>query len=316
MPPRRLTWRRLAPGLAVLATVTVGAASILVFARVGSLRGASYTFDVLASDADGVMKGTEVWVAGRKVGVVRQVYLRPPSTDTLARLVVRVQALRRYQETIRHDSHITFHSGGTPIGAMIVAIDVGSPRAAVVRDGDTIRASPSVDPDSVRSQFALVARQLPLVLRDARAAGAGIQRALGRLDTATKDGRPAVEMMTGDVQLLGSARASGTLPRLLRDRALRGRARSAMASAEALLDGRARDGGTVGRVRSDSALLRRLADARDELAIVRTRLAEERGTAGRLGADGALERQLRVLEASIDSTIIDVKHHPRRYVAF
>ncbi|HEU4643785.1 MAG TPA: MlaD family protein [Gemmatimonadaceae bacterium] len=316
MPAHRLTWRRLVPGLLALAALIVGAGSILAFARVGALRGDSYTFQVLAGNAGGVLKGTEVWVSGHKVGVVRGVDFRPPSSDTLARLAVRVQVLRRYQEIIRHDSRVTFHSGGTPIGASIVAIEGGSPRSPMLGDEDTIRATPWVDTDSLRTELELVARQLPLVLRDARAAGAGIERALGRLDTATSDGRPAVRMLTGDVRRFASPRGTGTLPRLLHDRALRARARSAMADARSLLAPDTEAEGTLARLRSDSLLLRRLASVREELASIRASLAEEHGTAGRLASDAALERELGALQENIDSTIADVKRHPGRYVGF
>jgi phospholipid/cholesterol/gamma-HCH transport system substrate-binding protein len=316
MPARRLTWRRLVPGLLALAALIAGAASILAFARVGALRGDSYSFRVLAGNAGGVMKGTEVWVAGHKVGVVRDVDFRPPSSDSLARLAVRVQVLRRYQEIIRHDSRVTFHSGGTPIGAIIVAIEGGTPRASMVGEGDTIRATPWVDTDSLRSQLELVARQLPLVLRDARAAGAGLGRALDRLDSATRDGQPAVRIMTNDVRRFASPRASGTLPRLLHDPALLARARTAMADARSLLTPTQRPAGTLASLRTDSLLLRRLAAAREELASIHARLAAEEGTAGRLASDAALARELGRLQENIDSTIADVKRHPGRYAGF
>ncbi|HEX6536156.1 MAG TPA: MlaD family protein [Gemmatimonadaceae bacterium] len=317
MSARRLTWRRLTPGLLTILALAAGATSILAFARVGALHGETYHFDVLAGDAAGIMKGTEVWVAGQKVGVVTGVRFRPPSADTLARVAVRVQLLSRYRDAIRHDSRVSFHAGGTPIGATIVAIGVGTPHAPVVGEGDTIRATPTIDRDSLRDELELVARRLPMLIRDARAAGAGLRRAVVELDSASRDGRPGFDVMTGDIERLRTGRGGGTLPRLIRDDTFLGRARDIVAQAESLVVA-AHDTGApaLARNRTRAELRRRLQDTRDALATIEVRLATERGTAGRLARDAALDRELARARAQVDSLLDDLRRNPGRYVRF
>lgn len=318
MPPRRVTWRRLLPGLAALGALLAGAIGIIAFARVGSLHGDTYRFRIIAGDAGGVMKGTQVWIAGRRVGLVRGVGFRSTLADTLGRLAVDVEVLRRYQPEIRHDSRVSFENGGTPIGAVVVAIGVGSAGSPVVAPGDTIRALPPFDRDSLRAQIGRATKQIPAMLGNLRTMSAGLQRAAQLLDTTREDGSPTIMEVAGDVERLQARAADGrgTIPRLLHDRALAARARRTAAAAESLLAATRGGTGTVGRLATDSALILRLAAVRAEIGTVQRALAEERGTAGRLAHDSALERDLGRLQRGLDSTIADAKRRPGAYLGF
>ena len=66
----------------------------------------------------------------------------------------------------------------------------------------------------------------------------------------------------------------------------------------------------------DSTLLRSLADEREEVASIRRLFTEANGSAGRFANDRALALQLARLERELDSTLADVKRHPRRYLPF
>jgi len=66
-------WRKLTGGIVALVAIIGGALAIIAFARVGSLRGDTYTAYIVADQANGIFKGTEVWLQGQKVGVVKGV---------------------------------------------------------------------------------------------------------------------------------------------------------------------------------------------------------------------------------------------------
>ena len=72
MPPR-LSWSKLLPGLIALTAVIMVALGVLVFAGVGKLRGETMRLYVLADQARGLMGGSEVWLAGQKIGVVEEI---------------------------------------------------------------------------------------------------------------------------------------------------------------------------------------------------------------------------------------------------
>ncbi len=90
---RTLDWGELKTGTIAFAVVAAIAIFILFFARVGALHGDKSNIYVLTQDAEGVLEGTEVWLSGQKVGLVKDLHFRPPSTDTLQRLTIHTEIL-------------------------------------------------------------------------------------------------------------------------------------------------------------------------------------------------------------------------------
>ena len=79
-----------------------------MFARVGALHGKKVTLYVVADDATGVLSGTEVWLGGMKEGLVTDVSFRPPSTDTLERVLITTQLLKEALPNVRRDSWLRY----------------------------------------------------------------------------------------------------------------------------------------------------------------------------------------------------------------
>ena len=71
-------WRKLTGGIIALIVIIGGAFAIIAFARVGSLKGDTYIAFIAAEQANGIFKGTQVWLQGQKVGVVKDVDFLPP----------------------------------------------------------------------------------------------------------------------------------------------------------------------------------------------------------------------------------------------
>jgi hypothetical protein len=318
MPPRRLTWKRLAPGIVTLVVLLVVTLAVLAFARVGTLKGDTYRLYVLAEQANDVIKGTDVWLDGQKVGAVAGVGFRSVQVDTSARLLVSLDVLRRYQPFIRRDTRVDFRNGGSLIGATVVYLHDGTARTPALRDGDTLALAQEIDTDAMSAAVAQAGREFPLLLRNLRQIGADLRRTSGHVQTVATEDEGSARLLTVHASRF-TQRAfagNGTLPLLLRDTTLGARAARAAAHADSLLRivGAMRQ--TPGRFGGDSSLLAQLSDARDALSIVRLRLRREEGTAGRLRADSAIYRQLGVLERQIGLTIEDIKRDPARYIAF
>jgi ABC-type transporter Mla subunit MlaD len=315
MPPRRLTWRALLPGLVAIGVIVVGALVVLVFARVGSLRGPTYRLYVRADEARGVIDGTEVWLAGQKVGVVSGVAFGPVSSDTLGRLVVALDVLQRYREGIRRDSRVEFRAGSTPIGATIVAVHVGTPRSPIAAPGDTLPRAPQIDADSVRAQLSLAVQTLPELLADVQTMSTHLQHNVARVRPPPGDRALSAEVVASEARRLGEriTDGRGTLALLIRDDALRAQGERSIARADSLLRV-AGEHGLPARLQSDTALVAALTSARNAIAVIHARMVEERGTVGRLVYDDALARQLRALEANIDTTIRSIARAPTRPV--
>lgn len=306
--PRPLAWRQLLPGIAILATIVLAAAAVLIFARVGSLHGDTYRLFILADEARGVIGGTEVWLAGQKVGAVRDVSFRPVSDDSLGRLVVALDILESYKPVIRGDSHAELRNGGTPIGATIVSISAGSPNLPALEPDDTIPRARQIDPDSVRAALSAAASQIPELLGDA---GELVHTIKGAFGPTAGDSTTRLSVIASRVGRLTRRldAGGGSLSRIAADTAMAQRMSRISARAEAIM--RASDSTTLGRVVRDSALSLEIAALRGEIATLREQLDDERGTAGRLAHDDALLRQLRLLEARLDGSANEAGGAPR-----
>jgi phospholipid/cholesterol/gamma-HCH transport system substrate-binding protein len=303
LPPRPLYWRQLVPGIGIIAVIGISAVAVLVFARVGALRGDTYRLYVMADEARGVIEGTEVWLAGQKVGVVDGVEFRPVTADTLGRLAVALDVLTSVQPAIRRDSRAEFRNGATPIGATIVAISTGSPRSPVLQPHDTLPRAPQIDPDSVRSALSAAASQMPGLLDDAQALIAGFRRALGPIPVR---GAATLDSIADRTRTLTppADSSTGTIAHINSDTAMHARAKRIAANISALRNA-ADSGGTLGRTRNEPALDDALVDVREKISTIRRQIEEERGTAGRLAHDHALVHQLRILEARLRPATTD-----------
>ena len=318
MPPRRITWRRLRPGLLTLLVLAATAAAILLFARVGSVHGQTYHLYAVADEASGIIKGTQVWLAGRRIGVVRGITLRSLTNDRIGRVLIELEVLKEYQPQIRRDSRAEIRSGGRWISRPVVYIDVGSTSTAELSEGDTIPHTTQSDQDALTADIATASRDVPEVLRNMREILGGLQQKLFRVDAGEIDRAGRTRLLAAQAGSLGErvTAGAGTLALALRDQSLIARARHARAQADSLLLVISRGNGSVGRLSRDTLLLRALSDTRNELSIVRARLAEPRGSAGRLATDSTLLEQLRSLERNLGSAIDEFKRDPSRYLSF
>ena len=317
---RRLRWRNLALGVASAAVVLTVALLILVYGRVGTLRGKTFQIYVTTDAARGVIRGTEVWLDGQKVGLVKNVDFRAASTSAKERLILSLEILDVARSHVRADSRVDIRAGGTLIGNQVVYITSGTAKNAVIADGDTLHSGEQSDLESAVSKAAVAVREFPAVMANVKVLAAQLQSAQGTIG--------AVMGFKGDVKF-GAMRArtervigrlsssSGTISLALSDSALlRARVQAAMARADSIRQLLASDSHSLGRFRKDSTLARDVADIRSELGRVRSLLNNPDGTIGRLRTDSALVRAVHRDFAAFDSLFTDLKKHPLRYIAF
>src|SRR3954469_9644426 len=137
--PHQIHWRELKGGLIAGVVLAAIIFSVFAFARVGALHGKKATLYVVTDEAPGVLAGTDVWLAGEKEGLVKDVTFRPPSVDNSERLLITTEILKEALPTVRRDSYAQIRPGATLIGTPVVYISPGTIAAPGLRDGDTIR---------------------------------------------------------------------------------------------------------------------------------------------------------------------------------
>ena len=320
MVPDRTSWRSLVPGLIAIAIIIVATVAMLMFARVGALRGETVRIYAATSEARGLMKGSEVWLAGQKVGQVAEITFRPVAEPVAERLLLELDLLEQYLAQLRRDSYAQIRTGGKLIGAQVVYLTVGTIGAEAVTAGDTLLTERQADTEGVASELAEATRQFPAIINNVKLLDAQLAGARGTLGAlGVEDGMDQMGVI-GDRAVAFGGRAlagEGSLALVFR----RGpshleRARRTIARADSirvLLSSRAT---SLGRLRRDSTLLREITSVRDEASIVRAMLAEPRGTAGRAVADSAIIDELAALERDLGTLVRDFKRDPLRFIGF
>lgn len=312
-----LRWKNLAIGLIGLAGVIGLGVSVLLFARIGAIRGPKVAIYVTAASATGVLKGTDVTISGKKAGRVKNITFLPLDADTTSRLLLEVELMADALPILRRDSYADIHPSGTIIGAPVVDLAAGSTRAPPLQEGDTLYANPQIAPETVANRVAALGNEFGLATQEWRSLMANVRGAQSTFGALRVEGpRDMAAFRAQTSRLLRRVEAGrGTLG-AMQSGELQARANRVVATLDtltALLDS---ERGNIGRFRRDTTLIGELEKARTEAAAVATALSEARGAAGRMQHDRALARELTGIGTELDLLIEDLKKNPQRYLSF
>ena len=317
---QRSRWQDLHVGIIAALAVVIGAVLILVFGRVGQLHGRKFTVFVTTDAARGVIRGTEVWLDGQKVGVVKNVTFLPPTASPANRIVLSLEVLESARPHIRLDTRVQIRGGTSLIGDQVVALGSGTTKTRGVANGDTIHAGEQTDIESMASDATLASRQLPAIMGNVKVLVAQLHTAEGTLGAFGLDGGgpqlEGVRVKTGRLmnRLAGSRGTFGM--GYATSGELRAQAQHAMAQADSIRLLVTSNTHSLGRFRRDSTLAREVGRIRDELRDVERQASSPSGTIGRLRSDSAIARNVHRDFVALDSLFLDLKKHPLRYIAF
>lgn len=318
---RRLAWSNVRGGLIAIAVIVGVCVATLKYARVGALRGDRIRLYVVVGAARGVLKGSEVWLMGQKVGKITDIRFRSPTeSDTSTRVMVELEVLAKYREAMHRDAVAQIRPGGSLIGAMVVYLYPGTMSAPAIRDGDTVHAKPQSDAESATAQFGAATKELPAILGNVKSIRSELQStsgSIGALMQSAQGERGALQ--SASTQLARFRRrmsdGRGSLDRIMAG-GLGARARTAMARVDSVRTLVRSSNGSLGRLKRDSTLIAEVADIRDELATVRASLQDSRGTAGRVLHDSAAFSAIGDAQREMTLLLADLKKHPMRYNPF
>jgi hypothetical protein len=317
---RALHWRDLLGGIAALGGVVVISLLILVFGNVNSLHGKTVRLYAAVGSARGVLRGTEVWLQGKRVGLVNDVAFQPPTVDTLNRLVIAMDVLDEYRGHIRTDAQVQIRAAGSLIGAPVIYVNAGSPQAGLVTDGDTIRSKPQADLETMASKFAGASRDLPAILANLNLLAQQLRGAQGTLGAlGIEKSGPALDAVQSRLLMLGERLRSptGTVGRALgAGPTLGARAQRVLARADSVRQMLATGQARLGRLRTDSSLIKEIESIRDEMTIVRALMKSPSGNLGRFATDSAVFRALGEGQREMALLFRDIRRRPTRYLHF
>jgi phospholipid/cholesterol/gamma-HCH transport system substrate-binding protein len=315
--PRKIRWTELRVGLIGAAAIALLVLAILMFAQVGALHGKKAPLYIATADATGVLKGTEIWLSGQKIGLVRDVRFRPSSADTSERVVIGAEILADRLPPIRRDSRAHIGPGTSMIGASVVFITAGSGRSPGLKPGDTIHADLAMKVTDIGSDIGAAATAASSLGVEVRGIAAKLHDRNGAVGAMRSQGMPALNNAGSRMSSLMNKMSNGSGTIGLMSRGDFGaRVSRAMAGVDSIKALASSGRGNVGRFRRDSTLVPKIQGIMSELDSLSALAANPVGTIGRAHSDSTLLRAMGKSRASLDSLMKDIKSHPLRYISF
>jgi hypothetical protein len=314
--PRQLHWKELTGGIIAAAVIAALTIAVLLFARVGGLHGKKVTLYVVTAEAPGVLAGTEVWLAGKKEGEVKDISFRPATVPELERILIRTDFLKEALASVRRDSYARIKGGGSLIGPPVVYISSGTADSPPLGDGDTIHARPPAVPPDLSEDVEALGPAFGKLGAATRQLGANITRPVGTIGSYRAEGLPDLADVTaGMSSLRARATGRGTIARAMRGD-LQARASRAIAAADSIRTLVSSNKGNIGRFRRDTTLVTNANHVLAEVDTLRALLSNPVGAIAAAHPDSVLTRQLDRTHVLLASLIRDVKSHPMRYIRF
>jgi phospholipid/cholesterol/gamma-HCH transport system substrate-binding protein len=314
--PRHLHWSELTGGIIAAAVIAAITLAVLLFARVGGVHGKKVTLYVVTAEAPGILAGTEVWLAGQKEGVVKDVTFRPPTAPQSERVLITTEFLRDALPNVRRDSYAQIKPGGALIGTLVVAISPGTATAPPLGDGDTVYARHRAAVASLSEDIGAIGPQFAALGAATKELADKINRPIGTIGNYRASGLADLPDVSAGMSSL-SARASGngTIGRAIRGD-LQSRASHAMAAADSIRTLMASNRGSLGSFRRDTTLVSNATFVLAEVDSLRALLADPVGSIDAAHSDSALTLQLARTHTLLAALIKDAKSHPLRYIRF
>jgi ABC-type transporter Mla subunit MlaD len=170
MPTERSQKREIIQGGAAIGCAVILFLGIFFLADVRRMFTRTDTLYVLMPSAAGLSAGSIVWLAGQPVGEVKAIEVRPPGTDSLQRVLIRIDVESRHREHIRHDSDVRVTSARL-IGEAVLDISPGTPSAPPVEENDSLRLRASGTPAAAIARARTLNAQLRQLVADTRTLG-------------------------------------------------------------------------------------------------------------------------------------------------
>jgi phospholipid/cholesterol/gamma-HCH transport system substrate-binding protein len=287
---QQATLSQLRVGLLVLAAL--GILILTIFAVSGDLRLPGLTRTAIVKtvmgSVDGLSKGAEVRLSGKRIGSVRNIRFGQIPTDPNAQTNIEIEMEidgrldgRPAIERIRTDSLAVLKSAGV-LGDNVIDITPGTTKGVPIADGGTIqsRAQRSVG-DIINAS----------------------QEAVGNLNKISDD----VKVITGNLR-----DGKGTMGRFLNDEAFYLDLDRTIREAESLMQNIRSGPGTVGRLVSDPALYNSASETIARLRSISDQVGEQlasgRGTIGKLFKDEELYRKASSIVTRFDDMSLKLQN--------
>jgi phospholipid/cholesterol/gamma-HCH transport system substrate-binding protein len=312
----KITWDQLRVVLVVLVALGIIGVAIYKLGQAANLFSKRYELIAYLADANGLREGGSVMVAGQLAGSVKKIEFLPVDMDTTRNLRLTLAVDATVREQIRRDSRGKLRTMGL-LGDKVFDITPGTPRFAVLQEGDTVTVEPTLDYEAVIAKASGAVDDMVGLTRDMRAITAGIVSGKGTVGQLVTN-RALYDQLNGTLaranQLLAQLQnPNGTVGRMLNDPTLYNRLSSVIGSTDSLVISLNSSKGTAGLLLRDTTLYTNMVGiTRGADSLMKT-LTGGQGTASRLLTDQTLYDQLNKLVTDLSAILADVRRDPGRY---
>jgi phospholipid/cholesterol/gamma-HCH transport system substrate-binding protein len=312
----KMTWDQLRVVLVVLVALGIIGIAIYKLGQAANLFSKRYELIAYLADANGLREGGSVMVAGQLAGSVKKIEFLPVDMDTTRNLRLTLAVDATVREQIRRDSRGKLRTMGL-LGDKVFDITPGTPRFAVLQEGDTVTVEPTLDYEAVIAKASGAVDDMVGLTRDMRAITAGIVSGKGTVGQLVTN-RALYDQLNGTLaranQMLAQLQnPNGTVGRMLNDPTLYNRLSSVIGSTDSLVISLNSSKGTAGLLLRDTTLYANMVGiTRGADSLMKT-LTGGQGTASRLLTDQTLYDQLNKLVTDLSAILADVRRDPGRY---
>jgi len=286
--PNALKWSDLKTGIFFIFGIGFAAWLGLVIGKNTNLFSSTTTVKILSRDVQGLAENNFVSVSGKKIGTVSKMHF-VRSHDSLF-VVADLKLKEEYAPLVTKDSKATIKSLGV-LGDKYIDIVTG--KGPAVKEGDFISLAMETGMANLTASANKAFDQINELL-DHLNNGKGMA---GKLLTDEQMGKELAETVTSlkttsaELSTLSqkASRGEGLLPKLLNDKLM---------------------------AKNTTETLEKLNQTASKTESLISKLNNEKGTLGQLSSNPALYNNLSRTLSSLDSLLVDLKSHPKRYVKF
>lgn len=311
-----VTWEQLKVGVVILAALGVLAIAIYKLGQAANLFHRRYELIAYLPNANGLVAGGTVLVAGQFAGTIKSIDFLPVDNDTTRNLRLRMAVDASLRDQVRSDSKAKVRTLGL-LGDKVIDISIGTPRYGVLRDGDTIAVAPSLDYEAVLAQAAGAVNDMVDLTHDLRALTNGILSGKGTVGQLMTN-RALYDQFVGtmsraNTMLTKLQNPNGTFARLLDDPTLYNRFIGVVTSADSLVVSLNDKNGTIGKLLRDDSLYTHFVSMAQAGDSIMKSLSNGQGPVARLLNDPTLYDRLNKLTTDLGTILEDVRKDPHRY---
>lgn len=311
-----ITWDQLKVGVLILAALGVIGIAIYKLGQAANLFHRRYELVAYLPNANGLVAGGTVLLAGQFAGTIKSIDFLPVDNDTTRNLRLRMAIDASLRDQIRSDSKAKVRTLGL-LGDKVVDISIGTPRYGVLREGDTIAVSPSLDYEAILAQAAGAVNDMVDLTHDLRSLTNGILSGKGTVGQLMTN-RALYDQFVGtmsraNAMLTRLQNPNGTFARLLDDPTLYNRFISVVTSADSLVVSLNDKNGTIGKLLRDDSLYTHFVSMAQAGDSIMKALSNGQGPVARLLNDPTLYDRLNKLTTDLGTILEDVRKDPHRY---